>query len=228
MSDPAIQLHQESLPAAWAAAIPELQTQYDSIKTKLDMETDIRPRRGLWFEALRQVDPAAVRVVLLGQDPYHGEDHGIQQAHGLSFSVPEGVRPPPSLRNMLKEMQADIGQSRSSGNLMPWARQGVLLLNASLTTRGGIAGAHSKIWPAFTHALLHDLGQRELPLVFILWGAHAQQFRSLIAPHHIVISAAHPSPLSAYRGFFGSKPYSKTNAALHSIGLPEIDWSAAQ
>lgn len=216
----------ESLPAAWVEAVPELQTLYDGISTKLETETDVRPRRGLWFEALRQVAPKDVKVILLGQDPYHGEDHGIQQAHGLSFSVPEGVRPPPSLRNMLKEMQSDIGQSLTSGNLMPWAQQGVLLLNASLTTRGGVAGAHSKLWTGFTHALMHYLGQRATPLVFILWGAHAQQFRPLIADWHIVISSVHPSPLSAHRGFFGSRPYSKANAALRSIGMKEIHWGA--
>lgn len=214
----------ESLPPAWAEAIPGLQTLYDSISATLETEPDIRPRRGLWFEALRQVSPKNVKVVLLGQDPYHGEDHGIQQAHGLSFSVPEGVRPPPSLRNMLKEMQFDIGQSLTSGNLMPWAQQGVLLLNASLTTRGGVAGAHSKLWTGFTHALIQYLGQRTAPLVFILWGAHAQQFRPLIAKQHVVISSVHPSPLSAHRGFFGSRPYSKANAALRSIGLEEVHW----
>ena len=216
--------HAEPLPAAWKQAIPALQALYDSISASLEVESDVRPRRGLWFEALRQVEPTAVRVVLLGQDPYHGEDHGIQQAHGLSFSVPEGVRPPPSLRNMLKEMQSDLGQTLTSGNLTPWARQGVLLLNASLTTRGGEAGAHSKIWQAFTHALMCYLGQREAPLVFILWGSHAQQSRPLIAPQHRVISAVHPSPLSAHRGFFGSQPYSKVNAALHELGLDGIRW----
>lgn len=224
MLDPVTHPRPESLPPAWVEAIPELQALYHSISASLEPEQDVRPRRGLWFEALRQVEPAAARVVLLGQDPYHGEDHGIQQAHGLSFSVPEGVRPPPSLRNMLKEMQTDVGQTLSSGNLMPWAKQGVLLLNASLTTRGGVAGAHSKIWQAFTHAVMRYLGQREAPLVFILWGNHAQQFRPLIASWHQVISSAHPSPLSAHRGFFGSRPYSRANVALRSLGLSEVQW----
>lgn len=224
MLDPVTHPRPESLPPAWVEAIPELQALYHSISASLEPELDVRPRRGLWFEALRQVEPAAARVVLLGQDPYHGEDHGIQQAHGLSFSVPEGVRPPPSLRNMIKEMQTDVGQTLSSGNLMPWAKQGVLLLNASLTTRGGVAGAHSRIWQAFTHAVIHYLGQRETPLVFILWGSHAQQFRPLIAPQHHVISSAHPSPLSAHCGFFGSQPYSRVNAALRKLGLGEVQW----
>ena len=168
--------------------------------------------------------PEQVRVVLLGQDPYHGEDRGIQQAHGLSFSVPEGVRPPPSLRNMLKELQSDLGLTLDSGNLLPWAAQGVLLLNASLTTIGGEAGAHAKIWQEFTQALMRYLGQRPQPLVFILWGSHAQKIQPLIAPQHVVISAVHPSPLSAHRGFFGSQPYSKTNQALQALGQPPINW----
>ncbi|MCB5188911.1 uracil-DNA glycosylase [Methylobacillus caricis] len=217
---------EESLPPAWMAAIPELLAHYTAIAATLANEEDVRPRRGLWFEALRRVAPEQVRVVLLGQDPYHGEDHGIQQAHGLSFSVPDGVRPPPSLRNMLKELHSDLGVTSviSGGNLTPWAEQGVLLLNAALTTRGGIAGAHGKHWQAFTHALMVYLGKREKPLVFILWGGHAQKFQELIGPQHIVISSVHPSPLSAHRGFFGSRPFSKTNIALATLGTPPVNW----
>ena len=214
----------EALPAPWLAAVPELQSLYDDIQSSLAGVNDVRPRRGLWFEALRQMAPEQVRVVLLGQDPYHSEDRGIQQAHGLSFSVPDGVRPPPSLRNMLKELQSDLGLTLDSGNLLPWAAQGVLLLNASLTTIGGEAGAHARIWQAFTQALMRYLGQREQPLVFILWGSHAQKIQPLIAPQHVVISAVHPSPLSAHRGFFGSQPYSKTNQALKALGQPPINW----
>lgn len=217
---------EESLPPVWLDYIPELQAHYTAIAATLADEEDIRPRRGLWFEALRKVAPAQVRVVILGQDPYHGEDHGIQQAHGLSFSVPDGVRPPPSLRNMLKELHSDLGTGSviTGGNLTPWTEQGVLLLNASLTTRGGLAGAHSKHWQAFTNALMVKLGQHAQPLVFILWGAHAQKYQPLIAPHHIVITSVHPSPLSAHRGFFGSRPFSKTNEALNTLGTPVIAW----
>jgi len=216
----------EQIPSAWAKAIPGLTELFDRIEASLQTEADVRPRRGLWFEALRKVAPQEVRVVLLGQDPYHGEDHGIQQAHGLSFSVPDGVRPPPSLRNILKEMESDLGHSSrvSGGNLSAWAEQGVLLLNASLTTRGGQAGAHARQWHPFTQKLIEYLGTRSDPLVFILWGGHAQKHRQEIGSQHTVIASAHPSPLSAYQGFFGSRPFSKTNQALIELGKTPIDW----
>lgn len=214
------------MPETWVSAIPELAPLYADIAAKLVDEADIRPRRGLWFEALRKVPPEQVRVVILGQDPYHGEDRGIQQAHGLSFSVPDGVRPPPSLRNILKELHDDMGAASTikGGNLTPWAEQGVLLLNASLTTRGGKAGAHAKQWQAFTQALMNYLGTRKKPLVFILWGGDALKHRLIIAEQHIVIASAHPSPLSAYRGFFGSRPFSKVNAALEKLHQPIVKW----
>jgi len=216
----------EIIPAAWAKAIPELADQHDKIAANLRDEEDVRPRRGLWYEALRKVPPQEVRVVILGQDPYHSEDRGIQQAHGLAFSVADGVRPPPSLRNILKEMQHDLGRpsSVSGGNLSAWAEQGVLLLNASLTTRGGKAGVHAKQWQQFTQKLIHYLGSRPDPLVFILWGGHAQKHKKDIAPHHVVIESAHPSPLSAHNGFFGSKPFSRANAALEALGKPPVNW----
>lgn len=216
----------ETLPPAWAKAVPELSPLYAGILHSLQGEQDIRPRCGLWFEALRLVSPEQVRVVILGQDPYHGEDHGIQQAHGLAFSVPDGVRPPPSLRNILKEMQQDLGRPSavSGGNLHAWAKQGVLLLNASLTTRGGQAGAHGKRWHAFTQALIRYLGQRPDPLVFILWGSDAIKQKSEIGPQHVVIESVHPSPLSAHRGFFGSRPFSRANAALQQAHKPPVNW----
>ncbi len=216
----------EQVPAAWLAVVPELAGLHAQIADALRYETDVRPYRGLWFEALRKVPPDKVRVVILGQDPYHGEDRGIQQAHGLAFSVPDGVRPPPSLRNILKEMQNDLGRPSgvSGGNLSAWAEQGVLLLNVSLTTRGGQAGAHAKLWHRFTQAIMNYLGQRPDPLVFILWGNHAQKYKGGIAPHHVVIESAHPSPLSAHNGFFGSRPFSRTNAALAKLHKPEVAW----
>jgi uracil-DNA glycosylase len=215
----------ETIPATWAALLPELTAQYAGIREQLRAEADIRPRQGLWFEALRAVDPQEARVVILGQDPYHGEDKGIQQAHGLAFSVPAGVRPPPSLRNILKELASDIGEAHiEGGNLSNWSQQGVLLLNASLTTRGGEAGAHAAYWHAFTERLMAWLGKREQPLVFILWGSHAQRHQALIAAHHCIITSAHPSPLSAHRGFFGSRPFSRTNAVLTEWGQAPILW----
>lgn len=219
-------MHAETIPQPWAKAVPGLAEQHHHIADTLAQETDVRPRRGLWYEALRQVPPQQVRVVILGQDPYHGEDRGIQQAHGLAFSVPDGVRPPPSLRNILKEMESDLGRpsSVSGGNLSAWAEQGVLLLNASLTTRGGKAGVHAKQWHRFTQTLIDYLGRRPDPLVFILWGNDAQKHKAAIAPHHIIIESAHPSPLSARRGFFGSKPFSRANAALVRLHKPPVDW----
>lgn len=216
----------EKIPDAWVKAVPELPEQHSRLAQLLAEEDDVRPRRGLWYEALRKVPPGRVRVVILGQDPYHGEDHGIQQAHGLAFSVPDGVRPPPSLRNILKEMESDLERrsSVSGGNLSAWAEQGVLLLNASLTTRGGKAGVHAKQWHAFTQRLIDYLGKRSDPLVFILWGGHAQKHKKDIGPQHIVIESVHPSPLSAYQGFFGSRPFSRANAALQQLGKPAIDW----
>lgn len=215
----------ESIPNTWQQLIPELSGVADSLAQQLTDEADVRPARGLWFAALRCIDPQQVSVVLLGQDPYHGEDNGIQQAHGLAFSVPTGVKPPPSLKNILAELQADIGTSTATcGNLSHWCTQGVLLINTALTTRGGIAGAHKKLWAPFTNVLLGYLGSQSRPLVFILWGADAQKYKALIAPQHVVISSAHPSPLSSYRGFFGNRPFSQCNAALAAMGRSPIHW----
>ena len=164
-----------------------------------------------------------VKVVLLGQDPYHGEG----QAHGLCFSVQEGVPNPPSLENIFKELQADIGCPRpSSGNLTKWANEGVLLLNTSLTVRAHQANSHSKCgWAWFTDSVIKLLSDKKENLVFILWGGNAKSKKPLIdlSKHH-VIESVHPSPLSAYGGFFGSKPFSKTNEYLLSKNIPPIDW----
>jgi len=216
---------EEKIPDSWTKAVPNLQVIANAVSEKLKNEVDIRPKRGLWYQALRYVSPQQVNVVILGQDPYHGEDRGIQQAHGLAFSVPEGISPPPSLKNILTELHSDIGKSiLTSGNLSHWCNQGVLLLNVSLTTKGGIAGAHKKKWAPFSSMLLGYLGSQMRPLVFILWGADAQKYKSLIAPQHFVIESAHPSPLSSYRGFFGSKPFSLCNNALIQMGNHPISW----
>ena len=215
----------ETIPLAWVSEIPALEHAYVDILNNLTNEQDIRPKRGLWFEALRRVAPSQVNVVIVGQDPYHGENKGIQQAHGLSFSVPVGVRPPPSLRNILTELAEDVGGvSRETGDLSAWADQGVLLLNAALTTRGGQAGAHKRLWQPFTSLVMQYLGQQTRPMVFILWGADAQKYQSMLASHHVVIASVHPSPLSSYRGFFGSKPFSRCNAALQAMGREAIQW----
>ena len=176
------------------------------------------------FSAFAATPLKQVRVVLLGQDPYHGEG----QAHGLSFSVPQGIRTPPSLRNIFKERESDLGipAEGASPNLTPWARQGVLLLNTTLTVRAGAAGSHRKRgWEIFTDRILTHLDASDAPMVFLLWGADARRKRVLLQnPRHLVLESEHPSPLSAYRGFFGSAPFSKINAYLTEHGLAPIDW----
>lgn len=175
------------------------------------------------FNALRYTAYADVKAVILGQDPYHGTG----QAHGLSFSVKPGIPAPPSLKNMLKELRDDLGcEPPDNGYLVPWAEQGVLLLNTVLTVREGEAASHKgKGWERFTDRVISLLNDREKPIVFILWGSHAQQKTQLITNRkHRILRCVHPSPLSAHRGFFGSRPYSQTNAFLQSIGSEPIDW----
>lgn len=174
--------------------------------------------------ALRATPLAATKVVLLGQDPYHGEG----QAHGLSFSVRHGVRIPPSLRNILTELHDDTGVAvTNSGDLTPWARRGVLLLNTTLTVRRGEAGSHhGRGWERFTDAIISAVNEKRERTVFVLWGNHARQKRRLITnPVHSVLESAHPSPLSARNGFFGSRPFSRANEALAEAGIEPVDWT---
>lgn len=175
------------------------------------------------FNALHYTAFADVKVVILGQDPYHGPN----QAHGLSFSVKPGVPLPPSLKNIFLELQADLGCTPpSSGYLVPWTKQGVLLLNTVLTVREGQANSHQgKGWEIFTDRVIEILNRKSNPVVYILWGSAAQMKQQLIDTNkHFIIKAPHPSPLSAHRGFFGSKPFSKTNSILKTIGQTEINW----
>lgn len=177
------------------------------------------------FSAMKYTPYENVRAVIIGQDPYHGEG----QAHGLCFSVKKGVLVPPSLRNIFTEIKNDIGidNSGKDGELTQWAKSGVLLLNAVLTVRAGQAGSHrGKGWEILTDRIIEKLNDRPEPVVFILWGAYAKSKRALItAPQHLVLTAAHPSPLSAYNGFFGCRHFSQTNNFLTSKGLSPIDWS---
>jgi uracil-DNA glycosylase len=175
------------------------------------------------FNAFRLAPLKKTKVVILGQDPYHGQG----QAHGLSFSVKSGLKLPPSLRNIYKELESDIGcNTPAGGDLSHWARQGVLLLNTVLTVREGQANSHRKQgWEEFTDSVIQILSQREQPLVFILWGKPAEKKSELIADRHSIIVSAHPSPLSAYRGFFGSRPFSQANQMLANFGQTPIDWS---
>ncbi|MBM0045746.1 uracil-DNA glycosylase [Anaerococcus sp. mt242] len=175
------------------------------------------------FNALKSVSYEDVKVVILGQDPYHGPG----QAHGYAFSVKKGVKTPPSLVNIYKEMHEDINTYiPNNGNLEKWANQGVLLLNTSLTVRAHEANSHQKIgWEILTDNIIKKLNDRQKPIVFILWGRNAQSKEKLITnTNHLIIKSTHPSPLSANRGFFGSKPFSKTNNFLKFIGQEPIDW----
>lgn len=175
------------------------------------------------FRAFEECDFSNVKVVILGQDPYHGSG----QANGLCFSVHDGIRVPPSLVNIFKEIKADLGKPiPTSGELERWAEQGVLLLNATLTVRAGSPGSHqNKGWETFTDAVIKKISDEKQHVVFLLWGAYAQKKGEIIDRNkHLVLMSAHPSPFSADRGFFGCKHFSKANAYLKSKGLKEIDW----
>lgn len=182
----------------------------------------VYPKYSDIFNALRFTDYDDVKVVILGQDPYHG----YNEAHGLSFSVLEGVKRPPSLDNIFKELYDDLGIKRSDNNLKDWANQGVLLLNSIMTVVADRPLSHKGIgWETFTDNIIRYLNNREKPVVFILWGNFARSKKSLITnKHHFIIESAHPSPLSASRGFFGSKPFSKCNNFLEKNGMEKINW----
>jgi uracil-DNA glycosylase len=183
----------------------------------------VYPPGPLIFNAFEQTPFDKIKVVILGQDPYHG----IGQAHGLCFSVPIGVKPPPSLVNIFKEIENDLGiQPPAHGNLETWARQGVMLLNATLTVRANQAGSHqNKGWEIFTDSVIKIISEQKLNIVFLLWGNYARAKKSLIdSSKQLVLEAAHPSPFSAYDGFFGCKHFSKTNDWLRQHNIPEIDW----
>ena len=193
------------------------------LKAEKNQGKTIYPPGSLIFNALNTTPLDKVKVVLLGQDPYHGPG----QAHGLSFSVPEGVRIPPSLRNIYKELAADCAISAPThGNLTSWAEQGVLLLNATLTVEQGQAGAHQKKgWETFTDRVIQIVNAQCNHCVFILWGSYAHKKSAMIdTSKHLVLKSVHPSPLSAQRGFFGSKPFSQTNEYLSSHQKTPIDW----
>ena len=174
------------------------------------------------FNALRYTDYDDVKVVILGQDPYHGD----KEAHGLSFSVREGIPMPPSLRNIFKELKDDIGVVRTQTDLTDWAKQGVLLLNSIMTVVKDTPLSHKdKGWEIFTDNIIKKLGEREKPMVFILWGSYARSKKELIQnKNHLILESVHPSPLSASRGFFGSKPFSKANQFLEKNGMSKINW----
>lgn len=205
-----------------AASTPTYQKLREFLKEEYSAYTIFPTMENIWT-AFQWTDYEDVKVVILGQDPYHGEG----QAHGLSFSVQPQVKIPPSLRNIYKELEDDLGISPvNHGYLKSWAEQGVFLLNAVLTVRSGEANSHrGKGWEELTDFAIASLNEREEPIVFILWGASARKKQALIdTDKHYVITSAHPSPLSAHRGFLGSKPFSKTNELLEAFGQEPIDW----
>jgi uracil-DNA glycosylase len=193
------------------------------LKTEKNTGKLIYPPGSLIFNAFQMSPFAKTKVIILGQDPYHGEG----QAHGLSFSVPDGVRPPPSLLNIFKELNTDTGMAiPSTGNLTAWARQGVLLLNACLTVEAKSPMSHAQMgWNVFTDTVIQKLSDLKQNLVFLLWGKFAQEKQSLIdETKHLVLKAAHPSPFSADKGFFGCRHFSKSNQFLMKNGMDPIDW----
>lgn len=194
------------------------------LKGRIQQKALVFPEPSDWFAALHAVSFEDVKVVILGQDPYHGPG----QAHGLCFSVREGVSLPPSLVNIYKELNADLGiPPAKTGYLMPWAKQGVLLLNSVLTVEAGMAASHQgKGWEKFTDRIIHKLAEEREGLVFVLWGAYAQKKGAFIDRNrHLVIESPHPSPLSAHRGFLGSRPFSKINKYLVEQGKVPMEWS---
>lgn len=222
----------ETIPPSWRAvlepvlSLPETRQLGGWLGAEEEAGRTIYPPAGQRLAALERTPPDAVKVVILGQDPYHGPG----QAMGLSFSVPQGVRPPPSLANIYKELASDLGiEHPDHGDLTSWAQQGVLLLNNSLTVEAGQAGSHAgRGWDTVTDACVRAVAERDVPSVFMLWGSHAQNKASRIpaigSGRHLVLASAHPSPLSAHRGFFGSRPFSQANVFLETNGRRPIDW----
>lgn len=227
-------MQSDAIPESWRAVLepvletPEARKLGGWLRAEEEAGKVIYPPRGSRLAALAATPLPDVRVVILGQDPYHGPG----QAHGLSFSVQDGVRVPPSLLNIYKELESDLGLPRpATGNLTPWAEQGVLLLNNTLTVEAGKAGSHAgRGWDAITDAAVAAVAQQGSPCVFVLWGSHAKKKAGRVkglgaGPHHLVLTSPHPSPLSAHSGFFGSRPFSQANAFLESHGCKGIDWS---
>ncbi|HEX7973392.1 MAG TPA: uracil-DNA glycosylase [Anaerolineales bacterium] len=216
------------LPPSWRSVIGEEPEKpyYQKLSQFIARERErytIYPPEPEIFSALQITSYDHVNVLLLGQDPYHDNN----QAHGLCFSVRPGIPPPPSLVNIFKELHDDVGfQIPNNGYLVPWAEQGILMLNAVLTVRAHQPNSHQgKGWEIFTDTIIRAVSAKSSPVVFILWGGYAKKKAQLIDTHrHVIIHSAHPSPLSVRRGFFGSRPFSKTNAALRAAGKPEINW----
>ncbi|HEX8437196.1 MAG TPA: uracil-DNA glycosylase [Archangium sp.] len=219
----------DRLPADWKKVLKDVlaSQRFAALEAYVEAERrrhTVYPSEEDLFSAFHLTPYDEVKVLLLGQDPYHGPG----QAHGLAFSVQPGVKPPPSLVNLFKELQSDVGVPKpKDGSLVPWAKRGVLLLNAVLTVREGLANAHEgQGWENFTDAVIQKVSDKPERVVFLLWGSYAQKKESLIdTSRHVILKAPHPSPLSAKRGFFGSKPFSLANEALKKAGREPIDWA---
>ncbi len=222
-------MHLTNVPPDWQAVLPATLTQphYSELEVAVNQEQQnntVFPPDHLIFKAFSLCPFAQVKVVILGQDPYHGPN----QATGLAFSVPEGEPTPPSLRNIYQEIAADTGTPvPTSGNLTQWAEQGVLLLNTTLTVRQSDPGSHRGLgWEEFTDNVIMTISQHKQHVAFLLWGSHARSKRCLLdEQHHLILEAPHPSPLSAYRGFFGCRHFSKTNDFLQAHNQEPIDWA---
>jgi uracil-DNA glycosylase len=218
----------DRLPADWKKVLKDVLVSPKFAELEAFVEEERRthtvyPSEEDLFSAFRLTPYDKVEVLILGQDPYHGPG----QAHGLAFSVKPGMKPPPSLVNIFKELQSDLGVPKpKDGSLIPWAKQGVLLLNAVLTVREGEPNAHEGHgWETFTDAVIQKVSDKPEPVVFILWGSYAQKKEKLIdTTRHVILKGPHPSPLSAKKGFFGSRPFSRTNEALEARGREPIDW----
>jgi len=219
----------QELPALWKSRLAAefekdyMQQLHNFLRDEKDQEKSILPSSSLWFNALTTTDLDQVKVVILGQDPYPTPGH----AHGLCFSVMPEVKPiPKSLINIYKELEDDLGVVNTNGNLQSWADQGVLLLNSVLTVEAGKANSHQgQGWESFTDRIIEVLNKQTSPIAFVLWGAYAQKKGSIVNnPQHLVLRSPHPSPLSAYRGFFGSKPFSKINNFLIDNAKEPINW----
>lgn len=219
----------DRLPADWkkvlkdVLASPEF-AELEAFVGEQRREEAVYPLEEDLFSAFRLTPYEQVKVLLLGQDPYHGPG----QAHGLAFSVQPGVKPPPSLVNIFKELQSDVGAPKpKDGSLIPWAEQGVLLLNAVLTVRESEPNSHAGHgWERFTDAVIQKVSDKPEPVVFLLWGSYAQKKKALIdTSRHVILEGVHPSPLSAKKGFFGSRPFSRANAALEKAGRGPVDWA---
>jgi uracil-DNA glycosylase len=232
MSDDALHNNERRLPdigEGWFEPLEEafrspLNAQLRDFLLREKAQFPVYPKSGDIFNAFKLTPFGSAKVVILGQDPYHGPG----QAHGLCFSVPDGVPPPPSLQNMFTELERDLGVARpTSGNLSPWARQGVLLLNATLTVRANEASSHQgRGWEPFTDLAIRRLSEQRSGLVFLLWGRYAQNKEPLIdTSRHHVLKAPHPSPLSAYRGFIGCGHFRRTNELLVQQGMEPINWA---